>query len=338
MPSVTIGPTSQANGSLPTISIIATVLNEADSIDRLVDSWMVQSLRPLEIVIVDGGSVDGTWEKLQLHAREYPLLRAIRDESCNLKNSPGPIARGRNVAIAAARGDVIACSDAGCSYGLDWLERLTAPIARENAEYVLGGSCIAVEQSTVWDLASAPLMGIAMNPEGTRKSCTARSMAFTKKLWERVGGFPETTFLGEDTLFDESVQKLVTPAYAVSAMAIYAPGFSYRSSIATLARYSSADGSLGVRRPRLLRMALRCFAEVAALIALRWSAWPLLLVAGLEIYFAFERDRTVLRPKYWKALLARVLFSLSVPWVSAANYLQGWFTKANRAKALNSSH
>ena len=84
-----------------TISIIATVLNESASIDRLVQSLMAQSLQPQEIVVVDGGSTDGTWEKLQRHAQAWPLIHAIRDESCNLQNSPGPIARGRNVAIAA---------------------------------------------------------------------------------------------------------------------------------------------------------------------------------------------------------------------------------------------
>ena len=60
-------------------------------------------------------------------ARErYPSLVVIRDESCSLKHSDGPIARGRNVGITAATSDVIACADAGCTYGRDWLERLTA--------------------------------------------------------------------------------------------------------------------------------------------------------------------------------------------------------------------
>jgi len=27
-------------------------------------------------------------------------------------------------------------------------------------------------------------------------------MAFHKQLWERIGGFPEKVFFGEDTLFD----------------------------------------------------------------------------------------------------------------------------------------
>src|SRR5271166_4119920 len=90
----------QANQSA--VSVTATVLNEADDIDRLVTSLMQQTLRPAEVIIVDGGSNDGTWERLQAASLKYPNLIAIRDASCSLKSSPGPIARGRNIAIAAA--------------------------------------------------------------------------------------------------------------------------------------------------------------------------------------------------------------------------------------------
>lgn len=307
------------------ISIIATVLNEAQSIDRLVQSLLAQSLRPQEIVIVDGGSTDGTWEKLQSHAKASSLLRVIRDESCNLRNSPGPIARGRNVAISAAHGEIIACCDAGCSYGPEWLARIADPIIKGNAKYVLGGSCIDQSDATVWDIAAAPLMGIAIAPEGVRKSCTARSMAFTKDVWERVGGFPEDTLLGEDTIFDQRVQRLTPAAYGDSAMAVYAPRLTYKSAIHTLARYSAADGALGVRRSRLFRMLLRCLAMIGALLFVPWSVWPAVAVLLLEIYFAIERDRSVLTWNGARALLPRIVFSFSVPWVSSFYYLRAAF-------------
>jgi glycosyltransferase involved in cell wall biosynthesis len=320
---------------LSTISIIATVLNEKQAVDRLVGSLLLQSMQPLEIVIVDGGSTDSTWEKLLELAKSSSLVRVIRDESCNLKHSPGPIARGRNVAIAAARGDVIACCDAGCSYGTEWLSRLVEPITSRGQIYVLGGSCIDLAEATAWDIAAAPLMGIALSPEGTRKSCTARSMAFTKDIWNRVGGFPEDTLLGEDTIFDLRVQKLTGAAYAEGAMAMYAPNFNYATAANTLARYSAADGALGVRRDRLIRMALRCLAQVVSLAVLRWSWWPLAVVLLMEFWFAIERDRTVLKPNGFRALIPRMLFSLSVPWVTTFHYLRGAITKSNLPNQQN---
>ena len=51
--------------NMPTVSVASTVLNEVDDIDALVESLMRQTLAPAEVIIVDGGSTDGTWERLE---------------------------------------------------------------------------------------------------------------------------------------------------------------------------------------------------------------------------------------------------------------------------------
>ena len=112
------------------------------------------------------------------------------------------------MAIAAARSQIIACADAGCTYAPDWLARITAPLLDSTAEYALGGSCIDPADPTVWDLASSTFFGVKLSPSTPSKSCTARSMAFRKDLWNRIGGFPETVFFGEDTLFDLQARRL----------------------------------------------------------------------------------------------------------------------------------
>src|SRR5258708_28328333 len=106
---------------MPAVSVASTVLNESDDIDSLVKSLMQQSLAPAEVIIVDGRSTDGTWERLQAARAKYPALPAIRDESCSLLRSPGPIARARNVAVAAASSDIVACADAASTYPPDRL-------------------------------------------------------------------------------------------------------------------------------------------------------------------------------------------------------------------------
>src|SRR5216683_8029082 len=107
------------------VSVVSTILNEVQDIDRLVTSLMEQKFAPAEVIIVDGGSTDGTWERLHAAKAKYANLIPIRDESCRLPISQGPIARGRNEAIRAASSEVVACADAGCGYAPDWLERLT---------------------------------------------------------------------------------------------------------------------------------------------------------------------------------------------------------------------
>jgi glycosyltransferase involved in cell wall biosynthesis len=322
------------------VSVIATVLNEVEEIGRLVPSLLGQVPPPVEVVIVDGGSTDGAWERLLDEARLHPNLAPIRDESCNLKHCPGPISRGRNVAIAAARFPVIACADAGCTYAPDWLARITAPLIAGSAQYALGGACIDPADPTVWDLASAHFFGVKLSPAAPTKSCTARSMAFTKELWQRIGGFPESHFYGEDTLFDLEARRLTQPAFVERAKALYRPQYTFRSACRQLASYAISDGILGVRRARLYRNAARCIAQLLALLSPLWvvafadgsrsvgwwSLLPLGAVVALEAWFAFHPDWRELIRYGPRALLARFLFSVLVPWIVAVNRIRGSLT------------
>ncbi len=320
------------------ISVTATVLNEVDDIDRLVTSLMEQTFPPAEVIIVDGGSTDGTWERLQAAALRYANVIAIQDESCSLRSSPGPIARGRNIAIATASSEVIACVDCGCTYDPQWLARLTVPILDGQAEYAVGGSCIAPDDRTTWDIASAPFFGIKLNADEPTKSCTARSMAFRKQLWQQVGGFPEHVFLGEDTLFDLRVREKVVPAFPERAKACYRPRHTFLSAISQMASYAETDGVLGTRHARLFRNLARCLVEVLALLLLPVSAIPLLCVLALETYFAFRLDwRSFPGKRSLRLLSARLLFSLLVPWVVTWNHVAGAVTKTNNPNRQNVS-
>jgi len=101
-------------------SVICTVLNEGESIRRLLDSLALQTRRPDEVVIVDGGSHDNTIAVIQSYADRLPL-RVLIEPGAN-------ISRGRNVAIQAATGDVIASTDAGVWLEPGWLAALVAPL------------------------------------------------------------------------------------------------------------------------------------------------------------------------------------------------------------------
>lgn len=318
--------TTQPAAALP-VAIVSTVLNEAHDIPRLIDSLLALDPPPAEIVLVDGGSSDGTWEWLDAAQQRHPHLLAIRDESCSLKFTPGPVSRGRNVAIAAASSPFIACVDAGCTYQPDWLARIAEPLLNGQARYVLGGSCLALDDATIWDLASAPFLGVKLSPQVPSKSCTARSMAFTRELFAEIGGFPENILLSEDTLFDLEARQR-TPARFVQARAFYHPRNNYRLACRQLGRYALGDGILRVRKSRLTRNLARCLAELAALALLPLTWIPLAALLLLELYFAFEHDRLEGRATP-AAIAARIVYSLSVPWVVASWYLKGALTRAN---------
>ncbi|MGA2003293.1 MAG: glycosyltransferase [Terriglobales bacterium] len=329
--------------SKPAVSVVSTVLNEREDIDALLSSLTAQTLAPAEIIIVDGGSTDGTWEYLEAARVKYPNLIPIRDETCSLKYTPGPIARGRNVGTTAATSEVVACADAGCTYHPGWLAHLTKPIVDPDsapaAEYAVGGSYTDPANATVWDIASAPFFGVKLNPEAPTKSCTARSMAFRKELWQLVSGFSEAVW-GDDSEFDAKVRKLVAPAFPEGAKAMYQPRHSFKSAIRQMVAYSLVDGAQGGRSARLWRNIARCLAEILAVLALAYFVIPLLCVIVLELYFAFRLDWTdfrtfALRKAPLQRLAARLAYSLLVPWIVAWYQSLGSLTKKSLPNRQN---
>jgi glycosyltransferase involved in cell wall biosynthesis len=317
------------------VSVVMTVLNEARDIARVVASLLAQQPPAAEVIVVDGGSTDGTWEWLASMHEQDPRLVAIRDETCSLRYSAGPVSRGRNVAIAAAKSGIIACADAGCTYAPDWLANLTAPIAAGEYEYALGGSLLDPAEHTVWDVASAPFFSIKLSPLEPTKSCTARSMAFTRDLWKRIGGFPEDVLVGEDTLFDFAARRRTPPAFVTNAKALYRPENTFHLACRQMARYAVSDGKARVRGARLARNATRCLLEGLALVCLRWTVIPLLAVLALESWFAFQKDWRYLFAFGAKAILARFAFSVSVPWVVAVNQIYGLFSTKPQTNRQN---
>nr|MBN1228756.1 glycosyltransferase [Anaerolineae bacterium] len=113
------------------VSLVATVLNEGESIRFLMDSIAAQTRPPDEIVICDGGSVDATLEILARYAERLPL-RVVTRPGAN-------ISQGRNAAISEASFDIIAVTDAGVYLSSDWLEFLVAPFKTKPEVMVVSG-------------------------------------------------------------------------------------------------------------------------------------------------------------------------------------------------------
>ena len=89
------------------ISVVVTVRDDREELALLLEALAAQTTPPAEVVIVDGGSTDGTRE---LAAGWRPDSFTVR-----LIDAPGAnISAGRNIGIEAATTEWIACTDAGC--------------------------------------------------------------------------------------------------------------------------------------------------------------------------------------------------------------------------------
>ena len=66
------------------VSLIVTVRNEAHSIDAFLDSLFRQSRLPDEVVLVDGGSIDGTVSRIRGRAEYERRIQLIEAPHVNI--------------------------------------------------------------------------------------------------------------------------------------------------------------------------------------------------------------------------------------------------------------
>lgn len=180
------------------ISICIIILNEEGTIATLLDSLLNQSKKAMEIVIVDGGSKDKTVEIIRHYQKKYGGIKLLIEKSTR--------AKGRNIGVEIAKGDVIATTDAGCIADKNWLKNLTAPFATDRVDVSAGFYKMTGNSS----LQKAESVYIGTRPRKFDRNFlpSSRSLAFTKKIWEELGGFPENLEgTVEDTMFNERLIK-----------------------------------------------------------------------------------------------------------------------------------
>lgn len=260
------------------ISVIMTVLNEGEAMRAVLDSLAAQTRPADEIVICDGGSRDATLNVLREYAARLPL-RILEVPGAN-------ISQGRNAAIRAASGEIIAVTDAGVRCKPDWLEKLTAPFTISNPPSAIAGFFESDPHNAFEIALGATTLPEAreINPQTYLPS--SRSVAFRREVWERVGGYPEWLDFCEDVVFDLNVRREFGPfAFQPAALVRFRPRPSLRAFAKQYYLYARGDGKANLF-PR--QHAVRYFAYLAAAPLLIYAAltvsawlWVLGILAGL---------------------------------------------------------
>ncbi len=266
---------------MPTVSLIATVLNEASSIARLLDSITGQARVPDEVVFADGGSGDDTVQRIQ----EWGAGRLFE---VHVLSVPGAnISQGRNAAIRAARGSVIASTDAGVRLDPRWLAELLRPFDAPNPPAVVGGF-FAPDPANAFEMAMSATVLPALGDVDPRTFLpSSRSIAFTKVAWAAVGGYPEWLDYCEDLIFDFDLRARYTIAFAPDAVAHFRPRGNLRSFFRQYYLYARGDGKADLWRTRhAARYATYLVAAplIVALACLVSPWWWLALAACAVVY------------------------------------------------------
>ncbi len=286
------------------VSLIVTVKNEASSLHTLLDSIAAQTRQPDEVVICDGGSTDGTLDLLH-HEKRFPL-RVIEKPGSN-------ISQGRNAAIDAATGDMIASTDAGVRLDPMWLEKLIAPglplphDKKVSPERAVVSGFFLPDPRTPFEVAMSVTVLPQLDEIDPAKFLpSSRSLAFTKDAWRSVDGYPEWLDYCEDLVFDFALlKKYGAFAFAPEALAYFRPRSTLRSYFKQYYQYARGDGkaNLWLKRHVIRYTTYLIGVPLIAWLSLNVSAWCwLLYLIGAAIYLKQPYQRLRRMPDNAKSI------------------------------------
>ncbi len=170
-----------------------------DSLKVAIDRFRARSNREVEIIVVDNASTDATARVAVDHG-----ARVVRE-------GKRQIAAARNAGARAARGEIIVTCDADNLVSANILERIDEVMSSDRC--VGGGVRIIPEESRISGSAAPGAMSAAIGRWTTNllfgffnRIMLFFGMSFgvlftDRDTFWRVGGFPESVYVGEDGFF-----------------------------------------------------------------------------------------------------------------------------------------
>ena len=241
------------------VSLVTTCLNEIRPLGRWRSDLEMQTRQPDEIVIVDAESSDGTVGALREWARQDDRVKVVV-EKCS-------VARGRNVAIEAARHEYILSTDLGVRLDPGWVAAMVRPFADDPATEVVVGS-YAVDRATVESAAARAEFcidgdGVPFRTDEAgrvvlRKGVfpSNRSVAYLKRVWRELGGLPEDlTRAADDSVFGRQImQGGYRVAFVPDALVYWSRHRKLREFWKEQRVYGRGDGEAGIKMPAAFRL------------------------------------------------------------------------------------
>lgn len=153
------------------VSIIIPVYNAEKYLKKCLDSVLNQSYQCFEVIAVNDGSGDSSWEILQKYANKHPDKFKIFTQ----ENQGQSVAR--NNALENATGVYVAFLDSDDYIEPDYLERLVA-IAQENESDMVGSGEVRVDEE-------GNTVSVIRYKVDKKGRCLLRRLNFSGKIYRR---------------------------------------------------------------------------------------------------------------------------------------------------------
>jgi GT2 family glycosyltransferase len=257
----------------PIISVVIPVRNESSKIENCLNAVLSQSLKPSEVIVVDGHSTDKTVE----NASRFPVKILYE----NYHNRAG----GCQVGVESAQGEYVAFTDGDCLPDKDWLANL---IKEFDGNVVGVGGRFEDVGEGLWTRSinltfRTPFSG-ARSRWGKRRVmknlsvCGANGMCRREDIL-RAGGFNVMLSGAEDLEFGKRLGKLGKLVYTPDAVVLH----NHNRGLKDFAKQAYRYG--GWRREARLWdwQAIPPFAVPLILLTLIFSWWICLGAIGLYL-------------------------------------------------------
>ncbi|MFI5341328.1 MAG: glycosyltransferase, partial [Candidatus Methylomirabilales bacterium] len=236
------------------VSLVVPVRNAARTLPHCLAALRCLDPPPAEVFLVDNGSTDGSLPLL----REF-VSHAGREAAQLLQEPRRGAAAARNAGIRAARGDVIAFTDADCAPEPGWLRHLIQPFQDPAIGAVAGRVAPAPATSTVELFSTLYTLRLPERPARHGRwtpwegGYPTANLAVRGRLLEELRGFDEEIGIyGED--YD-----LCARLYACGLEIAYAPvACVYHHHRTTLMGMVRQAFRFGRSHPLLLRRHTEC--------------------------------------------------------------------------------
>jgi glycosyltransferase involved in cell wall biosynthesis len=175
------------------ITVVIPAWNEEYNIENAIQAILRQEfLGSVEIIVVDNNSTDRTFEK----ALDTGVVTVIK-QTVQGTNAT------RQAGFQKAYGDIIAYCDADCVPPKDWLSNIYVYLQNERRVAVSGPYSFGDSSKLGWfDRNYAKLFSYLTHHSFFGKKVAIMiggNFAVKKEALEKIGGFPDITFWGDDT-------------------------------------------------------------------------------------------------------------------------------------------
>lgn len=279
------------HGVKPFLSVIIPCRNEARSLGRCLASVIASDYpeNRMEVLVVDGGSTDGTREVIADWARTHRQIRMLENSA---QTTPAALNRG----IAAACGKFIARVDAHAMLTPTYLRHAVEFLETTEASQVGGmmetrsqdkgpwaGAIVAALTHPFGVGGSSFRTGRPEPREEPRWADTVFCGCWRREVFERIGGFNERLERGQDMEFNQRLRRAGGRILLVPQLTVI---YYARSELGRFVRHNWTNGVWAVlpfAHARGVPVRARHLAPLALMMTLMVAPWTMAIYAAANL-------------------------------------------------------